>query len=233
VSRQRVLVLRPEPGASETAARLAAAGFDPVVMPLSEIRPLGPIADIDPARIGCVAATSANALRHAPPTLSGPVLEKPLFAVGAATAQAARAAGFSAVKTGSDDGEELAGMILENRPEGAVLYLCGKVRRPEFEQILLRNGQDVAPIEVYDAVPISRRAEFAAISSDGSPLVALCHSPEAARMLAQLIEGIAGLAERTRVIAISPRAALPLAAIGVAVDVASKPTDQAMLALLN
>ena len=38
----RVLVTRPEPGAGRTAARLQAAGFEPIVLPLSEIVRLAP-----------------------------------------------------------------------------------------------------------------------------------------------------------------------------------------------
>ena len=34
---KRVLVTRPEPGASRTAARLEADGFAPIVLPLTEI----------------------------------------------------------------------------------------------------------------------------------------------------------------------------------------------------
>jgi uroporphyrinogen-III synthase len=37
---RRILVTRSEPGASETAARLRAAGFEPIVEPLFAITPV-------------------------------------------------------------------------------------------------------------------------------------------------------------------------------------------------
>lgn len=233
VTGRRVLVLRPEPGATETAARLAAAGFEPVVLPLSEIRPLAPALGLDAVLCACVAATSVNALRHAPEQLLHLVRNKPLFAVGETTAQAARLAGFSDVTAGADDGAALAGMVLDSGPDGPVLYFCGKVRRPEFERSLRDGGLEVLPVEVYDALPVDQSRRFNALGDVGGPLIALCHSPEAARMLADLAAKAPALAERLSVIAISARAAQPLTAIGVAVRVATVPTDQAMLALLG
>ena len=55
---RRSLVTRPEPGATETARRLEAMGFTPVVLPLTEIvtvtaRPL-----FDPTAFDAVIATS-------------------------------------------------------------------------------------------------------------------------------------------------------------------------------
>lgn len=230
---RQVLVLRPEPGASETAARLRAAGFAPVLMPLTEIRPLAPEFSAEAIRAACVAATSANALRHAPEILLGLLCAKPLFAVGEATAQAARDVGFETVTAGADDGKALTTLVLQDRPDGPLLYLCGSVRRPEFEAILKKADVEVIPVETYKAVPIDQSRAFARLATADESLVAMCHSPEAGRMLAGLIESHAGMTQRMRVVAISARAAQPLQAIGVAVDIARAPTDQAMLEALD
>ena len=57
----RVLVTRPQPGADRTAARLQEAGFEPIVLPLSEIVAVAPAL---PASLpGAVAISSANAVR--------------------------------------------------------------------------------------------------------------------------------------------------------------------------
>ena len=62
----RVLVTRPEPGASRTAVKLRAMGFEPVLLPLSETKPLAIPRDPIPESAVAVAITSANAIRHAP-----------------------------------------------------------------------------------------------------------------------------------------------------------------------
>jgi len=233
MSAGRVLVLRPEPGTSETANSLRSAGCQPVMAPLSEIRPLAIQSDIDADGVGCVAATSANALRHAPELLLARLRDKPLFAVGEATARAARLAGFGAVTAANDDGAALAAAISQDRPAGALLYLCGALRRPEFETMLAEQGVDVTALATYEAVPVDQSALFAALAAETGPLSALCHSPEAGRMLADLVGRHPGLTERLRVVAISARAGLPLASVGVAVDTAQTPTDRAMLAALR
>ena len=58
-----VLVLRPEPGAGETAARARALGLEPIVAPLFAVRPIAWAAP-DPAAYDAVMLTSANAARH-------------------------------------------------------------------------------------------------------------------------------------------------------------------------
>ena len=63
---KRVLVTRPEPGASETARRLEELGFVPIKLPLQEIFALPVGTDAIRSKIGAVAVTSANAIRHAP-----------------------------------------------------------------------------------------------------------------------------------------------------------------------
>ncbi len=60
-----VLITRPEPGASETAARVAALGFQPVVAPLLEVRALRPRLP-PPGRLQAVLATSGNAVAALP-----------------------------------------------------------------------------------------------------------------------------------------------------------------------
>ena len=59
---RRLLVLRPEPGASATAGRARTLGLDPVLMPLFEIEPIAWTAP-DPAGFDALLLTSANAVR--------------------------------------------------------------------------------------------------------------------------------------------------------------------------
>src|SRR5262245_13133093 len=98
--RGRVLVTRPEPGASRTARRLAEQGFEPVVLPLTEIRALPSDHFPDAANVDAVAVTSANAIRHAPRPLISTLAGKPVFAIGGETARAVKNAGFATVFEG-------------------------------------------------------------------------------------------------------------------------------------
>ena len=78
------MITRPEPGASETAARVAALGYRPVVAPLLEISILH--ATLPPsAHLQAILATSGSAI----PALPVSHRHLPLFAVGEATAERA------------------------------------------------------------------------------------------------------------------------------------------------
>ena len=95
---KRVLVTRSEPGASETAQRLAGLGFEPIVEPVFEIEP---IEGVTLPAFDALAFTSANGVRvfaHLNPRRDAPV-----FCVGARTADEARAAGFANVTSADGD----------------------------------------------------------------------------------------------------------------------------------
>ena len=82
-----VLILRPEPGASATAARARTLRLEPVVAPLFVVRPLA-WEPPDPAGLDAVMLTSGNAPRLAGDGMT-PFLRLPCYAVGEATADAA------------------------------------------------------------------------------------------------------------------------------------------------
>ena len=228
----RVLVVRPQPGAAATAEALERAGHEPVVMPLTEIVPL---ASPQPAgaSFDAVAATSANAIRQASPTLIEPLRDVPLCAVGEATAQAARAAGFRRVETAEGDADRLAEMILGRFKAGSrLLYLCSRVRRREFEAALVAAGIDVGIAETYDTVAVlPGDDEIAAL---GAVDAVLLHSAEAAKALLRLRARAATSLERAVFIAVSQRAAEPLRDAGITrLLVAESPTETAMFARLG
>ena len=101
----RILLLRPEPGASQSAERARAMGLEPVVAPLFSI--LSAAWDAPAAGdFDAVLLTSANAARHGGTRLAH-YTHLPCFAVGEATAEAARAAGFAEVHTGPGDAAAL------------------------------------------------------------------------------------------------------------------------------
>ncbi|MEK1887862.1 MAG: uroporphyrinogen-III synthase [Phyllobacterium sp.] len=154
-----VLVTRPQPGATRTSERLLCGGFLPLVLPLTRIVALD--ATNPKVKFCAVAVTSASALREASDALLRPLLKVPCFAVGEATASAARARGFETVTTGDGDGASLAQTVIEELPTGGcVLYLTGKVRSPDFEQTLRKSGIHFRCILTYDTVSVSYTTDF-------------------------------------------------------------------------
>lgn len=148
--RPRVLVTRPEPGASKTAARLSGDGYEPVILPLTLIAQMK-VRPPDGA-FDAVVVTSAQALK---PVNTDSILHLPLFAVGETTADSATAAGFGAVSAAGGSVSSIAALVRDlAKPSARLLYLCGKVRRPELEAALAEAGFDVTAVETYDAVPV-------------------------------------------------------------------------------
>jgi uroporphyrinogen-III synthase len=235
---RRVLVTRPEPGASATAEALIGAGFEPVIASLTEIVPLPVDPDIDIGAPAVVAVTSANAVRHAPERLLHRIADMLVLAVGEATAQAATAIGCRNVVSGPGDASGLARLVLGRLPAGStVLYLCGKLRRPDFETALAAGGVTVSALEIYDTRPVDPGSIIPRAEAAGEPLLAvLLHSAEAAKALAQIIQHpeVAHLFAEAVAVAISDRAAAPLrGAFGTRVRVAAEPTDAAMVSVLR
>ena len=226
---RRVLVTRPEPGASATAQALRSAGFDPVVLPLTGIRPLA-VPETGLPAVDAIALTSANAVRYAPVSLLATIRAIPLHAVGATSAQAARDAGFANVIAGPGDADGLATAMGETlAPGSTVLYLCGKVRKPEFEQRLRSRGIRVIPIETYDTVPAEVTDGEVDKLDSGRLFAALVHSAEA--LAAR--PAVARSFETTRLGAISRRAAVPAEAVFAGrIVVAREPTEAAMIEAL-
>src|SRR4051794_41196284 len=96
---RRVVVLRPEPGASATVERARQRGLDAFALPLFEVEPVAWEAP-DPDRFDALLLTSANAVRHGGEQLVR-LRELPVYAVGSATADAARRGGFEVASVGS------------------------------------------------------------------------------------------------------------------------------------
>jgi uroporphyrinogen-III synthase len=205
----KLLILRPEPGASETAARARALGLDPVVAPLFAIRGLAGAA-VDSAGYDAVLITSANGARHAPAGLTG----LPCFAVGESSAAAARAAGFADVRAGPSDGAAAAAAMAAAGVTRA-LHLCGRHHVPVAEP-----GVAIERREVYAAEPLPWE-------KPKGPAVAMIHSPRAGVRFAEL----AGDRSAIAIAAISAAAAAAAGEGWAGKAVASAPRDSALLEL--
>lgn len=208
----KVLILRPRPGADETAERARALGLDPLVAPLFSIRPL-PWPPPEPAAFDAAILTSANAARHGGDGLT-PFLALPCYAVGERTAEAARDAGFGDVRAGPSDGAALARVA---RADGikAAIHFCGQ------DHIAL-GAPVAAQVPVYAAEPVDTPP------SRMQDALALLHSPRAAALFAGLAGDRRGA---IRVAAISAQTAAAAGAGWKSLDVAAEPRDQALLVL--
>ncbi|HEX5181854.1 MAG TPA: uroporphyrinogen-III synthase [Allosphingosinicella sp.] len=211
-----LLILRPQPGAEETAARARALGLDPVVAPLFATRPLA-WDPPDPAGFDAVLLTSANAAREAGPALSH-FRALPCWAVGAATAAAARAAGFADVRTGASDGTALV-QAAAAAGIARVLHLHGREHVALVWPGLRVESRTVYAAEAAEALPEAVRALRGP--------VALIHSPRAGARFAALAPDKGGIA-----LAAISRAAAAAAGSGWAeIAVAAAPRDEALLEL--
>jgi len=232
----RVLVTRPEPGATMTARKLRSMGFEPVKLPLQEIRPIAPRGAL-PGGIAAVAITSANAIRCAPPALISALAGLPCFTVGKATAAAAREAGFADIRQGEGDAVRLARSLVQSHPDGTIVYLTGRVRLPDFEKTLTEGGFAAFAVETYDTVSVDRPAERLTAAVAGRSLdYALIYSANAGRSLAEAIDTpeIKALFDKTTLVCISPRVAELFGGRQRGkILVAGEPTETSLLSLLS
>jgi len=226
VSARRVLITRSEPGASETAERLAAAGYTPIIEPVFTIEPVtAQIPDFD-----SLAFTSANGVRAFAKLSSR--RDVPTFCVGARTAEAAREAGFINVHSANADVEALGVLINDKASKGShVLHVGNEEARGDLTGRLRSAGHSASFVAIFRAVPsrtpgpvLSRHlagtAEFEAV---------LVHSPRAATILAEFAAGSAAAFD---VAAMSAAAVAPLAALAGRTEIAAHPDEQSLLSAL-
>ena len=228
-----VLVTRPREQAGTTAEALAAMGHEALIDPVMRIEPL-PLPDITPDGVAAVVVTSANAARRLPAQLC----RLPVFAVGAATAVAAREAGATDVRAGDSDGRALADLVGRTvRPAaGEILHLAGTKVRPGLEEELRAAGYAYRRVPAYRAIPCPALGEATrGVLAKDRLDAALLFSPRTTAIWRSLVEA-AGLQDRLgRVIAacISEAAAAELTGLTLAdVRIAPRPEQTALLRCL-
>lgn len=218
-----VLVLRPEPGNTETVERLAALGFPTVAAPLFTIEPVD-WSPPDPDAFDAVLLTSANAARHGGAGLSR-FCHMPTYAVGPATADAAKRAGFLSVRTGGGDAAATIPMLVADGHRH-VLHPGGAQRRA-FDPL----GLSIAAVPVYRSRPTDAADALVARIAAAGATVALIHSPRAGERFAQLVP--LPLRPTIALVAISPAAAKACGPGWRAVTIAAVPDQDAMLSRLQ
>ncbi|MGM4920979.1 uroporphyrinogen-III synthase [Tardiphaga sp. 813_E8_N1_3] len=156
-----ILVTRPQPDNTSTAAALRARGFEVLAAPMLRFEKVMLSIDGD-ADFGAVVVTSANALRALAdqPAQAG-LLRLPLFAVGDRTAEAARNLGFAKVISAEADAAALRDLLMEssknkllnkNRP---LLYLAGADLARDLAGELGARGFTVVTQTIYRMMPVA------------------------------------------------------------------------------
>lgn len=234
-----VIVTRPEPDASRFAAAARRAGLEPVVSPLMRIVFRSGAPDL--GGVGAVAFTSANGVRAFVAASAIPP-ETPAFAVGPASAEAARDAGFAEVATAGGDVASLARMIGEahqaGRIAGEVLHVCGSDRAGDLVAALAQAGAPARRAVLYEARPSEGLAPAAVEALKGAasgPWVAL-FSPRTAKLFVDQVRA-AGLEDRLAAARAACLSGAVAEAAGAArwreIAVAPAPTTEMVIALLT
>jgi uroporphyrinogen-III synthase len=232
----RALVTRPRAEAESLAALLAVRGIEAVIEPLIEIAGTGEgLPDFGEAQ--AILCTSANGAR----TLARASGERglPDFAVGDATARAAREEGFLRVESAGGDVGDLARLVTQRlRPtEGKLVHVAGSAVAGDLAGALGSAGFSVERAVLYEAhAADALTAEAAALIADGKLDLALFFSPRTAHVfvaLARAAKVDAGLMATTA-ISISEAADAELAHLPFRRRiVADAPTQAALLAAVD
>jgi len=234
----RVLVTRPEFDAVREAEVLAARGHDPVLAPLLAIEFLpGVPLDLDGAQ--ALIVTSRNALRAlAAHDALEQALGLPLFAVGEATARAARQLGFSEVIIGPGTGAGLIPLIRrELHPEkGALVHVAAEVVAFDLEPVLEEEGFTFRRTVLYRSHPAEALpAETVAGLASGEISGVILLSPRTAKTFAALAEQYDVVTQAKGLVCycLSQAVAEAVTPLGLAVRVPALPREEDVLALLD
>lgn len=213
-----VIILRPEPGAGETAARARTLGLTVGLCPLFEARAVAWTAPAA-AQFDALLLTSAQAARLAGPQLVA-YRNLPTYAVGGATARALAAQGFDSIVSGDQDGNAIAARIAADGHR-RVLHLGGRT-----VAAIAQGPLSIQRTIIYEMVGRAG-TELAKLLQPGAVL--LIHSPRAGQKVADLVP--VDLRDQFHIVAISPAA---LSACGdgwASAQTPDRPDDERMLAL--
>ena len=230
----RLLVTRPEPGATATTLRLRTLGHDVVSDPLLTIAateaplPAGPF--------DALAFTSLNGVRALAARDRPDLALLPAFAVGSRTAEEARTHGFARVVACDGEVESLARRIAATLPQGTrLLHAAGADRAGDLPGLLAPHQIHVTVSVLYAAVCAERLGAASRAALAAGQLDAVLHfSPRTAKALLHCVaaEGLGETLRPLRHLCLSQAVAAPLAQAGLATEVAEAPAEDALLRLL-
>ncbi len=215
-----ILITRPEPGATATAARLKSMGHHPIIAPCLTITRLATTLPPNPAAI---IITSSQAIPALPLRFAG----TKIFCVGDATAARLKAAGFRDVESANGDATDLFRLIRRQNLPGTHLLITGKGHGLDLTAQLRTKNTKIIRRTVYTAKPVkSLPATLAGQKIDA----ALFYSAESARAFTRLRPPNTASMEA---LALSPAVAAALHGLPwTKIRVALAPTEADLLALL-
>jgi uroporphyrinogen-III synthase len=215
-----LLALRPEPGLAATLEKARAMGLAITPCALSEIRALDWDCP-DLARYDGLLIGSANAILHGGASLAQ-FIDKPVYAVGGATAAAARAAGFTVAMTGSGG---LQGVL------DAIAAPCHLLRIAGEEHVPLTPPAGVSFDEVIAYRSVTLPLDPAAgLLASGEALV-LLHSAATAAHFAAECDRLGLARAKISLAALGPRIAAAAGEGWRAVHTAPRPDEATLLAM--
>jgi uroporphyrinogen-III synthase len=209
-------------------------GFVPVLAPVLAVTGV----DAPPKLPEGIAATVVTS-RNAVPACPAACHERPVFAVGTATASCASAAGFSHVIDADGDASVLAALIAQTlSPSSGSLFLpTGRGQGTALADSLRKLGFRVIRRVAYQAVSVPELPQVAVSDlQQGRLTAAMFFSTETARHFVRLVleAGLGGAVSDVEAVSISERPVMALKRLTWRrISVAAKPNQDAMLALLR
>lgn len=214
-----LVIIRPEPGSSQTAALAADKGLTAHCFPLFNAFAL-PWDAPESARYTGVIMTSASAARFAGSKLAD-YLHLPLYAVGDVTAAAAKDAGFGSVVSGDGDVNRLLGKVA-TLGHHRMLHIAGADFHP-YEP----HGLEIDRVAVYKAELLPPPAALDDMLREHA--VVLLHSPRAAAQFAKHVDEREIDRSTIAIIAISANAAAAAGQGWQKIVVSVYPRDDALV----
>jgi len=234
----RVIITRPYEDAVPLAEGIRQRGHEPVFAPLSHIRYQTP--DAPPGQPGATIFTSKNAIRALESVEWASTLHcLHAYCVGAATADAARQAGFLHVVAGGGTGAQLVEHIAyAHSPEnGPLLYLTGEHLAFDIQEALTARGFTVWRQIVYrNMLAGTLPSPVSTGLRDGSFDAIMFMSPRVAAQFVHLAQeaGFSEEAARLRFFCLSDQIGAALKPLGAGqIAIARSPTQDALLDLLS
>lgn len=233
-----LLITRPGDDGARLAETLLQMGHDPILEPLLTIRHFdGPALDL--SGVQAILATSANGVRAIADRTSERAI--PLYAVGDATARAAKEVGFLDVSSASGDVAALAALVREklDPAKGPLVHVAGS-------EVAGDLAGDLGPKGDQPGFTVRREVLYeseSAYSLSASTIAAikeeridgvLAYSPRTAATLARLIRKARLVRDCRRIELLGLSQAVADAANDIPwakTRIAAEPTQEAMLAL--
>lgn len=230
-----MLVTRPDPDASDTAARLGALGIEGVPCPLLVHQTLD-VSLPEPKGFAALVLTSANALRALD---ERGVLARyrtlPVYSVGNRTAAMARDMGFDTVTSADGAFADLVELLAHAPLSGPLFYPAARDMSGDLGKSLAPFGRMVITTEIYAMNPVTALPDgLAERLNAGEIEAALFYSKRTAQTFVRLVERGLEKPARARfgVLCLSEAVAAPLLdAHFVRVGLSDHPSEEAMMGL--